>query len=306
MSKQEELIKLLDVPEILIPYLNCIYTEDDIEIILSIKNRSLSKEELEKILNKDMSNAVENAYKNSVVNKVFVNNQIKYTVNSLESKMSRLASFERDKWEEINKKDREKISDWIFQKYLNYKKQIPTADLSKNGNKISPLKDVIKYLDTIGKDIYVIPCDCKSITEKCEFDRNVCISFGNEINSSQNRELGEKLTKNQAIDLLKHTEQEGLIHSIEKNAICNCCTCCCYPLRASRALHLKGKWPEVNYIISMDIDKCISCGICAKRCQLNVFEKMNKTIYMNNERCIGCGICTTSCPKNALKLKKLN
>lgn len=306
MPKQDELIKLLDVPEILIPYLNHIYTEEDIEIILSIKNNSLSKEELEKILNKNIEHALENAYKNSIISKVIVNKEIKYTINSLDSRMSRMASFERDKWESINKKDREKISDWIFQQYVSYKKQMSAADLVKNGNKIYPLKDVLKHLDTIEKDIYVIPCDCKSITERCEFDRNVCISFGNEINSSQNRGLGKKLTKNEAVELLKHTEEEGLIHSIEKDAICNCCTCCCYPLRASEALNLKGKWPEVNYVISMDRDKCISCGICTKRCQLNVFEKKNKTIYMNNEKCVGCGICTTSCPKNALKLKKLN
>lgn len=304
MSNEDELIKLLDFPEILIPYLNYIYTEDDIEIILAIKNEPRSEKELKGLLKRDISNALGSAYKNSVVNKI-IGKEIKYTPNSLDSRMSRMASFERDKWQGINKDDREKISSWIFQKYVDYKKQMSIKDLYENGNKIFPLRDVIQYLNSIEKDIYVIPCDCKSITEKCQFDRNVCISFGNEVNSSQNRGLGKKLTRNEAVELLKHTEKEGLIHTIEKNAICNCCTCCCYPMRASEKLNLKGKWLEVSYIISMDRDKCINCGICTRRCQLNVFEKKDKVVYMHNEKCVGCGICTTTCPKNALKLKKI-
>ncbi|MFL0194982.1 4Fe-4S binding protein [Clostridium sp. WILCCON 0269] len=304
MSIETKLVNLLDVPEIITPYLHYIYTENDIELMVTIEDNSLSKGEIEKSLNKDMTNALKNAYKNSVINKT-IEEEIKYSVNSLDSRLSRMASFERDNWKKIREEDREKISTWIFKKFIDSKKNISINDLIKAGNKILPLEDVIEYLNTIEEDIYVIPCDCKSITERCSFDRNVCITFGNEINSSQNRGHGKKLTKKETIELLKHAEKEGLIHSVEKNAICNCCTCCCYPLRTSEALGLKGKWPKASYIVSIDKDQCINCGICIKRCQLNVFEKKDSIIYMHSSRCIGCGICTTTCPKKALKLQKL-
>ncbi|PAB56219.1 hypothetical protein CCE28_21085 [Anaeromicrobium sediminis] len=70
-------------------------------------------------------------------------------------------------------------------------------------------------------------------------------------------------------------------------------------------MSLEGKWPMVNYIIHMDREKCINCGICVKRCQLNVFEKKEKVIHMDVSKCLGCGICVSTCPKDALYLEKL-
>jgi NAD-dependent dihydropyrimidine dehydrogenase PreA subunit len=53
-------------------------------------------------------------------------------------------------------------------------------------------------------------------------------------------------------------------------------------------------------------EKCISCGICTKRCKQDVFKKDKKVINVDASRCIGCGICVNSCPQKALILKKLN
>lgn len=305
MSKDAEIIKLLNIPEIIIPYLNLIYTEDQLQLIAAIRNKVLSKEEIEIILGKSAAVLLDNAYKAAVIDKVIDEGIIKYQLSSLANKLDKMATFEGDKWGSIESEDRKKIADWLFNDYLEAKRNSSIEKISENGNKILPLNEAIDYLNTVKNDIYVMPCDCKAITENCSFDRNVCMSMGSGLNSSSDRGHGKKLSKEEAIELLKHADREGLIHSVENGAICNCCSCCCYPLRASKALGIEGKWPLVSYVAIMDKDKCVNCGICTKRCQLDVFQKKDGVIYMDNSKCVGCGLCVNACPKEALHLEKL-
>lgn len=305
MSKDTEIIKLLTIPEIIIPYLNLIYDEDQLRLIAIIKNKVLSKEEIQTLLGKPVDALLDNAYKTAVIDKVIDEGIIKYKISSLANRLDKLATFEADKWDSIKSEARKKISDWLFNDFLEAKRNSSIEKIAENGNKILPLNEAIDYLNTVKDDIYVMPCDCKAITEICSFDKNVCMSMGSGLNSSSDRGHGKKLSKEEALELLKHADREGLIHSVENGAICNCCSCCCYPLRASKALGLGGKWPLVSYIAVMDKDKCINCGICVKRCQLDVFQKKDKVIHMDNSKCVGCGLCVNTCPKKALRLEKL-
>lgn len=304
--KYQEIIRLLDVPKVIIPYLNIIYTSNDMKIIVAIKDKVLSKDEIEIILGKHVEDILKDAYKTAVLDKVVEEDTIKYKVNAISNRLDKLATFQRDKWESIQLKDRKKISAWLYNDFLQSKKNSSLEEILDNSSKILPLDDTIEYLKKIQNDIYVIPCDCKSITENCNYDRNVCLSMGSGFNTSADRGYGEKIDTEKAIQLLRHADKEGLIHSIEKNAICNCCSCCCYPLRVSKELGLKGKWPSVSYIVEIEIEKCISCGICTKRCKQDVFIKDKKVIKMDVSRCLGCGICVNSCPQKALILVSID
>ncbi len=56
--------------------------------------------------------------------------------------------------------------------------------------------------------------------------------------------------------------------------------------------------------IEIEIEKCISCSLCAKNCPpgcLSVDRKKG-TWTINRFDCIACGYCTTKCPKNCLHL----
>ena len=51
------------------------------------------------------------------------------------------------------------------------------------------------------------------------------------------------------------------------------------------------------YRYSVDMDKCIRCGKCAKACQMVV----NPVENPNSPECIRCGRCKQACPVNAIK-----
>lgn len=305
VEKYDEVIELLKVPDIVIPFLNIIYTEDDLEIIKSIKGSILTKSEIEISIGRDVEIILNHAYRDSVVDKVLQSNQIKYKVSDLTVRLDNLASFQSEKWHKIQDEDRKKIAEWLYKEYLDGKRSKDIKELTYNASKIVPLKDAIDFVRVEKRDIYVIPCDCKSIEDGCGFDRNVCMSMSSGLNSSSDRGHGKKLDKEAAIELLKHADKEGLIHSIEESAICNCCSCCCYPLRASKELGLKGSWPYVSYVIKLDKENCVSCGMCVKRCPQKIFEKHDKKIVLDTSKCLGCGICVDTCPKKALNLEKI-
>ena len=64
-----------------------------------------------------------------------------------------------------------------------------------------------------------------------------------------------------------------------------------------------------------DIDKCISCGLCAKICPNMAIEMVEvpdeykekypkKYLKIDLGKCCFCGLCEDICPKDAIKLSK--
>lgn len=57
--------------------------------------------------------------------------------------------------------------------------------------------------------------------------------------------------------------------------------------------------------LAIEIEKCIYCGICQRRCPtgaLNV-SKEQKTWEVDRLRCISCNLCVEVCPKKCLALQ---
>ncbi len=85
------------------------------------------------------------------------------------------------------------------------------------------------------------PCTCRAVFRNCDNPINAEIMVG----LSRNMFIDERpddyreITKQEAKDILKQCHQSGLIHTIVKcrrdfYAICNCCSCCCVPLRLDK------------------------------------------------------------------------
>ena len=56
--------------------------------------------------------------------------------------------------------------------------------------------------------------------------------------------------------------------------------------------------------IEIDIDQCISCGLCVRNCppRCIVVDKGEGTWTINRFDCIACGYCASKCPKKCLSL----
>ena len=89
--------------------------------------------------------------------------------------------------------------------------------------------------------VAVGPCTCRSVFKNCDNPVNTEIMLG----LSRNVFIEERpqdyreITKQEAKEILRDCHQRGLVHTIIKcredyYAICNCCSCCCVPLRLSK------------------------------------------------------------------------
>lgn len=58
--------------------------------------------------------------------------------------------------------------------------------------------------------------------------------------------------------------------------------------------------------IVMDIEKCISCGLCEKKCPVQAIQvsKDKGAWSIDKFRCIICGCCVEICPKKCLFMDK--
>lgn len=56
--------------------------------------------------------------------------------------------------------------------------------------------------------------------------------------------------------------------------------------------------------IEIEIDKCISCGMCVRSCPTGTLEvsRENGTWSINRFDCIACGYCVVKCPPKCLSM----
>jgi ech hydrogenase subunit F len=59
--------------------------------------------------------------------------------------------------------------------------------------------------------------------------------------------------------------------------------------------------------VSIEIDKCIFCGICEKKCPTDAIKvtKATKDWEINRLRCIACNACVEACPKKCLAMENM-
>ncbi|OPX30530.1 MAG: (Fe-S)-binding protein [Candidatus Omnitrophica bacterium 4484_171] len=57
--------------------------------------------------------------------------------------------------------------------------------------------------------------------------------------------------------------------------------------------------------VSMDKEKCVSCGVCVPLCPTEALVKNPDTLEVDfiKEHCIACGICIKACPYGAMRIE---
>ncbi|MCB2149469.1 MAG: 4Fe-4S binding protein [Deltaproteobacteria bacterium] len=169
------------------------------------------------------------------------------------------------------------------------------------------------------EDIAVGHCFCrqrrKLLGDTCKTNAPVlnCFSFGKSARHTSAQGFAKKITREEALKILKEAEQAGLIHkafhpgSRESNpetSICNCCKDCCDTLRIWR----DGTLPMINstyHLSVIDIDVCTGCGTCMDWCPTDAIVLNEDGVANRDESaCLGCGVCARFCPESAISLKE--
>ncbi|MEQ8191512.1 MAG: mercury methylation ferredoxin HgcB [Candidatus Eremiobacterota bacterium] len=63
------------------------------------------------------------------------------------------------------------------------------------------------------------------------------------------------------------------------------------------------KYIENTVTLSLDKEKCVSCGICLEVCPHGVFKMNGRAEITDKNACMECGACAKNCPAEAITVK---
>ena len=123
------------------------------------------------------------------------------------------------------------------------------------------------------------------------------------------RGTGRTLTKDEAIEMLKQCEEEGLVHTVSNtrgrgHIICNCCKDCCINWPGPRTSAVNFASPS-RFTAVIDSDLCTTCETCLDRCYFDAISMDDDPSRVDEDKCMGCGLCVVTCPEEAISMKEI-
>ncbi len=192
-------------------------------------------------------------------------------------------------------------------------------------NEVYPPHSVQNILERLPDDEVISAGHCfcrqqrKLDGDPCRMDlpEESCLGVGPAAEHIIRRGMGRRISKQEAIDLVKLAEEKGAVHQVgrlvplkdfrvkhEADIICNCCWDCCGVL----GNYHRGNIPfmlKSYYIAEVpDEDDCTGCGICEQFCPVAAIAVGDSGVAAVDEAlCCGCGLCALHCPESAVSLR---
>ncbi len=107
-----------------------------------------------------------------------------------------------------------------------------------HGGYLLTLAEAEKIVDA-SRDVALGPCNCRQLFRHCDSPIMSEILIGDGVEAFSTRQEADgfrRVSKEEAKDILRDCHQKRLTHTIMQcgqhfYAICNCCSCCCVPMR---------------------------------------------------------------------------
>ena len=172
---------------------------------------------------------------------------------------------------------------------VNFMRVMPVMSAIENNTHKASYDELSTLIDKAWA-ISVGPCSCRRsrrlMGEGCgHLEEDMCLYLNdNAVGFSKNGEH-RLITKEEAYEILKRAEDNGLVHEVNQapgfddvTAICNCCGCSCFALRIAEMFR-SPNGVSSNFIARVDKDKCVACGQCVENCQTNA-------VRLGQKRCL--------------------
>ena len=139
----------------------------------------------------------------------------------------------------------------------------------------------------------VSPCSCRAsrtlLGDGCgHLAEDMCVQMGKGAEHYIRTGRARQITREEALEIVKRAEENGLMHDIpniegsgETSAICNCCACACFGLRAGMMFGARDAIRS-NFVAEVDEAKCVACAQCVEVCPGNALKLGQKLCATND------------------------
>ncbi|MFC2094926.1 4Fe-4S binding protein [Candidatus Bipolaricaulota bacterium] len=159
--------------------------------------------------------------------------------------------------------------------------------------------------------LVALECPCRSEMENPCLPLDVCLIVGEPFTSfvvDHHPNHSRWISQDEAVDILRAEHDRGHVHhAFFKDAmlgrfyaICNCCSCCCGAMQATR--NGTPMLASSGFVVARTSETCVGCGLCVKVCPFEALEVQDDLVRINDEKCMGCGVCVSKCPHEVLSL----
>jgi ferredoxin len=214
-----------------------------------------------------------------------------------------------DLWKEWTKEEWHQTAEMAEMMFANPPTRIVAVETAlEEKNQILHYENVKEIIES-SKVIAVTPCTCRVADGSCGQPVEVCLQLNRAADYAIKRGTGREIDKAEAMDILKKSEEAGLVH-VTMNTdhidhyICNCCHDCCIGLQVIRSREGAKFVAPSRFQAYVDEEACVGCEECLERCYfdaLSMNEEGDESIaVVNTEKCVGCGLCAVVCPSEAI------
>ena len=163
------------------------------------------------------------------------------------------------------------------------------------------------------KKIALAHCPCRmrfelSEGKSCGHPLEVCMKFDELAEFLIKSGLGREINKAEALDVIRKSDEAGLVHFVEnsKDGIkhnCNCCGCACWNVGPIKKRMIPRDMMMATYFIrETDTDRCDACNTCVNICPVEAVQIDGDHSSVDKDWCIGCGVCAPRCPNEAITI----
>lgn len=189
---------------------------------------------------------------------------------------------------------------------------IPVDRTIAAGNTIHTYDQMATYIDKY-EVIGVGTCYCRHAAKLRGEDvhgmpMEVCMWFGKGAEYAIERLGGRRLSKAEALALLKTAEDAGLVHMSRNTTedidfICNCDRWHCGVIQGVLK-QPKPAWAfNSGFLPVFDPERCTACGTCIERCPAAALAMGDASLpQVDLDRCFGCAVCASGCPEGAIRM----
>ncbi len=191
---------------------------------------------------------------------------------------------------------------------------IPVGEPLEGGaSQILPFENATDIVKSARK-LAVTDCTCRLVAKKCDAPVEVCLQLNRAAEYALKRGTGREIDTAEALDILRRSEEAGLVHVTDNRAenghiICNCCSCCCIVLPVILKERKRVLLAPSRFLPEVDPETCVLCQTCVEICPVQALsvkeEGGEERITVEEDLCIGCGQCAYQCPEDALSLKEI-